>query len=311
MIRKTRAPAALSAAALAALALLATAHAEAKKPKAVPAIDLATPEGAVIAGRKTQCSAEDNVAVTYTFHGEAFSRVPGERDRKLFNVEGINVRQCLTVTDPVRGKGWRLVSRELLLYVDPTTGELLREWKNPWTGQTVKVLQTANDPVNQRPVFPVGADGKPAQWPGTINGDTWWHTITVPLFYQNPLGGDYQKYVGGFYHATEMFNFFGKVADLTDPRNPNPRIEVGWVRMADWLPWMEMSGRAGMIYMHAAGRKLDSYDQLPAVMRKAIETEYPEYRNPPPGDDRRENETSWTYFKKQFPAGKAPAPAPK
>lgn len=293
---------------LAACALLFAASAHAKTPKG--AIDLATPEGATLAGRKTQCSAVDNVPVTYTFHGEAFARVPGERDRKLFEVEGMNVRQCVTVVDPVRGTGWRLVSRELLLYIDPATGELLREWKNPWTGQTVKVLQTANDPVNQRPVFPIGADGKPNRWPGTISGDTWWHTITVPLFYQNPLGGDYQKYVGGFYHATEMFNFFGKVADLTDPRNTNPAIQVGWVRMADWLPWMEMSGRAGMIYMHAAGRKVDSYDQLPAVMRKAIETEYPEYRTPPPGDDRRENETSWTYFKKNFPAGKAPAPAP-
>jgi hypothetical protein len=266
--------------------------------KAKP-IDLGTPEGANLAARKIQCSANDNVPTIYYFHGEAFSRVPGERDRKLFDVEGYNVRQCVTVNDPVRGAGWRIISRELLLYVDPTTGELLREWKNPWTGQTVKVLQTANDPVNQRPVFAKAADGTPAKWPGTISGDTWWNTITVPLFYINPLGGEYQKNVGGYYHATEMFNFFGKVSELVDPKNVNPAIEVGWVRLADWLPWMEMSGRAGIIYIHAAGRKLDSYEQLPPVMRKAIETEYPEYRNPPPGDDSRENETSWTYFKKK------------
>lgn len=266
--------------------------------KAKP-IDLGTPEGANLAARKIQCSANDNVPTIYYFHGEAFSRVPGERDRKLFDVEGYNVRQCVTVNDPVRGAGWRLISRELLLYVDPTTGELLREWKNPWTGQTVKVLQTANDPVNQRPVFAKAADGTPAKWPGTISGDTWWNTITVPLFYINPLGGEYQKNVGGYYHATEMFNFFGKVSELVDPKNVNPAIEVGWVRLADWLPWMEMSGRAGIIYIHAAGRKLESYEQLPTVMRKAIETEYPEYRNPPPGDDSRENETSWTYFKKK------------
>lgn len=266
--------------------------------KAKP-IDLGTPEGANLAARKIQCSANDNVPTIYYFHGEAFSRVPGERDRKLFDVEGYNVRQCVTVNDPVRGAGWRLVSRELLLYVDPTTGELLREWKNPWTGQTVKVLQTANDPVNQRPVFPKAADGTPAKWPGTISGDTWWNTITVPLFYINPLGGEYQKNVGGYYHATEMFNFFGKVSELVDPKNVNPAIEVGWVRLADWLPWMEMSGRAGIIYIHAAGRKLDSYEQLPTVMRKAIETEYPEYRTPPSGGDSRENETSWTYFKKK------------
>ena len=289
----------LALAAVAAGALTAgapQAFAKAAKPKP---IDLNTPEGATLAGRRIQCGAVDNTPTIYYFHGEAYSRVPGERDRRLFDVEGYNIRQCVTVTDPARGTGWRLVSRELLLYVDPATGELLKDWKNPWTGQTVKVLQTANDPVNQRPVFPIGADGKPASWPGTISGNTWWNTITVPLFYINPLGGEYQKNVGGYYHATEMFNFFGNVDTLTDPRIPNPPIEVGWVRMADWLPWMEMSGRAGLIYIHAAGRTLESADQLSAVLKKALETDYPEYRAPPAGDDTRENDPSWTYFKKK------------
>ncbi len=297
------------AAALAALLATTAPVTEAKQKS--KAIDLSTASGAALAQRKIQCSAVDDVPVIYTFHGEAFARVPGERDRKLFDVEGMNVRRCVTVTDPQRGTGWRLVSRELLLYVDPATGQLLREWKNPWTGQTVKVLQTANDPVNQRPVFPAASDSRVPAWRGTISGDTWWDTITVPLFYSNPLAGPYQKQIGGFYHATEMFNFFGKVSELTDPGNPNPAVQVGWVRMADWLPWMEMSGRAGIIYMHAAGRKVDDYSQLPKVMRDAIEQEYPVYRNPPPGDDLRENETSWTYYKKQFPPPSAPQPERK
>lgn len=275
--------------------------------KASPRIDLSTPEGANHAARRVQCSDKDGEPTVYWFHGEGFARVPGEPDRKLFNVEGMNVRTCVTVDDPQRGKGWRLVSRELLLYTDPATGELLRTWRNPWTGKTVDVLQTANDPVNQRPVFPIGADGKPASWRGTIVGDTWWNTLTVPLFYRNPLGGDYQRYVGGAYHATEMFNFFGRLSDLTNPRIANPPVEVGWVRLASWLPWMEMGDRAGLIYIHAAGRKLERFEQLPPVILEAVETTYPEYRNPPPGDDDRPNETSWTYFKKKVPPETATA----
>ncbi len=266
-------------------------------------LDLSTPQGANQAARRTQCSDQDGAPTVYWFHGEGFSRVPGERDRRLFNVEGMNVRTCATVTDPVRGTGWRLVSRELLFYVDPKSGELLRDWNNPWTGQTVKVLQTANDPVNQRPVFALDKDGKPqAKWDATTVGDRWWNTLTVPLFYTNPLGGAYQKYVGGMYHATEMFNFFGSVDDMVNPKLKDPPIQVGWVRLANWLPWMEMGDRAGMIYIHAAGRKLERFDQLPPVMLREIETTYPEYKSPPPGDDARENETSWTYFKKKIPA---------
>lgn len=276
----------------------------ATKPRA-PAIDLNTPEGATLAARKMQCSTVDGEPSIYWFHGEGFSHAPGERDRKLFNVEGMNIRACATVTDPKRGTGWRLVSRELLFYTDPKTGELLKKWKNPWTGAELDVLQTANDPVNQRPMFPFGADGKPASWDATTVGNTWWQTITVPLFYTNPLAGDYQRYVGGAYHATEMFNFFGTVDDITDPKRHTAAITVGWVRLAAWLPWMEMGDRPGIIYVHAAGRKLDNFAQLPEILRKEIETNYPAWKSPPPLDDARPNETSWTYFKK-----KVPTPAP-
>ena len=279
--------------------------ASATKAKA-PGINLSTPEGANLAARKMQCSSVDGENSVYWFRGEAFSRVPGERDRKLFNVDGMNIRTCATVKDDKRGTGWRLVTRELLFYTDPKTGELLRKWVNPWSGAEVAVLHVANDPVNQRPVFPFGADGKPMTWDAITVGNNWWQTITVPLFYTNPLAGDYQKYVGGTYHATEMFNFFGTVDDLTDPKRHNAAIQVGWVRLASWLPWMEMGDRAGLMYIHAAGRKLDNFDQLPEPMRKEIDSNYPTWHSPPPVDDARPNETSWTYFKKKVPLAAPP-----
>lgn len=272
-------------------------------------IDLATPEGAIQAARKVQCSLIDGQQTIYWFNGEAFSRVPGEADRKLFNVEGMNIRTCVSKLDGKKGTGWRLLSREVLFYVDHKTGKLLRKWQNPWLNREVDVLQTANDPVNQRWQFPRDENGEPnpsAKFQAVVQGNNWWETITVPLFYNNPLGGAYQKYIGGTYHATEMFNFFGTMDDLTDPKKPNAAIKVGWVRLASWLPWMEMGDRAGMIYIHAAGRKIDGWEELPSVIKDEIATNYPEYRTPPPLDDARPNETSWTYFKKKIPP---PAPA--
>lgn len=278
---------------LACLALAGPAHAA--------KIDLGTPDGANLALRKIQCSVKDGVVSTFYWNGEAFARVQGERDRKLFRVEGMNIRQCATVVDPVRGKGWRLVSRELLLYLDPNTGEVLKKWANPWTGKTVDVVQTANDPVNQPVFYPVGRDGKPLVWPGAANGNAWWMTTTIPLLYENPLGGPYQKYVGGMYHATEMFNFLGDVDDLLNDRRDTAEVRVGWVRLASWLPWMEMGDRPGILYFHTAGRKLDRFEEMSQVMRDEIARNYPTYTSPPPVDDVRPNETSWTYFRKQVP----------
>jgi len=240
--------------------------------------------------------------VVYYWVGETFSRVAGEPDRKLFRFQGMNVRQCVTVTDPVRGVGFRQVSREVLYYEDPTTGQIIDEWKNPWSGDTVKVLHIANDPVNFRaPIFPQGADGKPYRSEVQTIGDQWWGTTTVPLFYRNPLAGDYQDYVGGTYHATEMFNFFGSVANLTSPGTTSASVSVAWARVSDWLPWMKMRGRAGVLYFNGAGVKLASYAEMPAGMRAAIEARNPSYKEPPPVDDARPNETSWSYFKKMLP----------
>ncbi|NDH92576.1 MAG: DUF1838 domain-containing protein, partial [Actinobacteria bacterium] len=64
----------------------------------------------------------------------ANSRAPGEKDRHLFNVIGINTRQCERHTHPTRGAGFRSVSREIMVYLDPTTGQIIDTWKNPWTG---------------------------------------------------------------------------------------------------------------------------------------------------------------------------------
>jgi hypothetical protein len=262
-------------------------------------LDMTTADGLSKVNRKFQCSLKDGKAVTFYWHGAAFGRVQGMADKVLFNVEGMNTRACATVNDPVRGPGYRLVSRELLLYRDPKTGEYLRTWDNPYTGQKVPVLHVANDPVNSRPQYATDREGKLTKFGGSVLDGQVWLTSTIPLFYVNPLAGEYQKNIGGYYHATEMFNFFAKEKDLLDGNKDQADVQVAWQRMSDWLPWMEMSGRQGLFYVSTAGRMLRKFDDIPQAMRDEIKLNYPEYVTPPPLDDARPNETSWTYFKKK------------
>ena len=85
---------------------------------------------------------------------------------------------------------------------------------------------------------------------------------------------------------------------IRDSNKDTAKVGIGWERISYWLPWMKMSGRDGIVYFHTFGKKLDSYDELPDSIKKEIETNYPKYNKPPPTDDDRRNETSWTYFKK-------------
>lgn len=260
-------------------------------------LDLNNSADALQMFRKIQCSTVDGQPVFYHWSGRVYSRVEGEPDRHLWNIEGMNVRQCATVNDPERGRGTRMVSRELMFYLDPATGEIVDTWKNPWTGAENRVFHVANDPVNQPPIFESGRDGRGYRLPLRVeDGRVFWN-IEVPLFYANPLGGDFQTYAGNHYHAMEIFNFIASERDLRDPRTREVNAAVSWVRIAPWLPFMEMGSRPGLMVFNATGQKV-AYEALPAVVRARLERDYPAYRTPPPIDDARPNATTWTEFRR-------------
>ena len=82
--------------------------------------------------RKSTCGSLLDEKVRFgIFEGRAYSRVPGEKDRHIFNVLGVNTRQCGLVSDAERGEGFRSVSREVMLYLHPETNEILDTWENP------------------------------------------------------------------------------------------------------------------------------------------------------------------------------------
>jgi len=256
--------------------------------------------------RKMYCgTVEDGVVRHGTWEGRAFSRVQGEKDRHLFNVIGINTRQCATVEDPENGEGFRSVSREVMFYLDPETNEIIDSWSNPFTGDTVEVVHVASDPVNMHsPAFAVGRDGKPLKIEFQQSGDVLVSRAEVPLFYTNPLAGDYQKYVGGAYHAMEIFNNFYDADEMLNSDSIT-MPHLAWTRVSQWLPWMEMGSRPGVMIVNATGFSTFQLDDLPDTLIVDLKERYPIYLTPPPLDDNRPNETSWTVFKSHIEAKKA------
>ena len=265
-------------------------------------LDPNKPDDAIEISKRTQCGEKDGQPAVYHWSGRIYSRVEGERDRLLFAGEGMNIRQCVAVNDPQRGKGYRQVSREVMLFLDPKTGEVLRDWRNPWTGETVKVMHIANDPVNGRPTFATGPDGKPFTLGAHRPGDWLQMPLEVPLFYFNVLGGNYQDYVGNEYHAMEIFDFSARADELLDTKYPTAYPSVSWVRISNWMPWMKMGSRQGLIVFNAMGGKVRSYDDLPPVLKNEIAANYPAFTEAPPLDDARPNATTWTVFKEKVDA---------
>ena len=67
--------------------------------------------------------------------------------------------------------------------------------------------------------------------------------------------------------------------------------------LADWLPWMKMGDRVGLMFTSTVGGRLTSIEQLPEPLLSELKNNYPEYMTPPPLDDSRPNRTSWMAVK--------------
>jgi len=267
-------------------------------------LDPANAEDALKIMQKSICSLDQGKPVIYWWKGAKFSRVEGERDRELFKLQDMNVRQCMNISDPQRGSGFRSVSREITIHLKSATGKVADRWTNPWTGEDLEVIHVANDPVNMRaPMFARNAEGKPIEAKFTVMNGRAFHTGNAPLFYKNPLGGEFQERVGGTYQAMEMGTDFFYADDLFDSTRAAPRHHaISWSRISNWLPWMKMGGRNGVTYTATVGGRVSSIDHLPEPLLSTLRARYPLYAAPPPLDDKRANETSWTVFKEHIDA---------
>jgi hypothetical protein len=104
----------------------------------------------------------------------------------------------------------------------------------------------------------------------------------------------------------EALNSYVYTDDLLDGAKAKlEKYTLSWARFSQWLPWMKMGGRTGMMIFTTVGGRVDSFAALPDSIRTEIEANYPLYKEPPPLDDARPNETSWTYFKKIIDAQRA------
>ena len=261
-------------------------------------LNLKNPVDALKAARKIQASLKDGENCIYYWEGSVYSRIAQERDKLLFTYVGMNIRA--TKRDTFKGQeGYRQVSREILLYKDPKTGKVIDTWTNPWTNVPVGVVHIVNDPVNSRGVLTSDMIGTPFS---VVDGRAFWN-IEVPLLYPNAMQGDaYKDYVGTkqkMYQAIEMFNFSVDEKELCNGKKDRAdNVNISWARVCQWAPWMQMGDKEGWLVYNGQGKKLVNYALLPSELRDFIAKEHPEFTSAPPLDDKRPNETSWTYFKK-------------
>eukprot|EP00741_Cyanophora_paradoxa_P008308 tig00001292_g8037.t1 len=240
----------------------------------------------------------------YYFRGTCSSLKEGEPSRLLFKIEGYNIARFVKIDG-----GYRMLTREILLFRDPVKDETLDEWTNPWTGERTRVLFIANDPVNID-FLEQGQHG-PFALPHMVIDSHLHLSATIFLHYPSPLTrAQYpRESQSDIYQAGELFNFIVKKEHLAAPTD-SVSAQISWSRISPFMPWMMCGSMAGQLVFHCSGAKLEGgYAGLPARLRAEVSRGFPHFQTAPT-EYVTPNETSWTYFRRHRSPSPGPAPSP-
>ncbi|OKH49362.1 hypothetical protein NIES2101_21060 [Calothrix sp. HK-06] len=231
-----------------------------------------------------------------------------EQPVHLFNFLGVDISRC--VQDKATGC-WTLVSRKITLYLDPQTDSVLKNWQNPWSGETRNVLHRSYD--YQEWAIPPQIQADIAPEVCAISLDFNWKKPN-PLA-TNPKFADYspEKYI----QSADSYKYLFPTRLLTEnflKPEDSGTVSLSYYRMGPWEPWMKMKGKPGFLVLNYTGVKLDSYNALDPRLKTLIEERMPLYKEAPVGRLQRSIATSWTRFEEQFDACQRgeefPLPAP-
>jgi hypothetical protein len=233
------------------------------------------------------------------FPGEVWGWVPGEGNRLLFKSYGIGASHVERVDN-----GWRFYHREIMYYLDPQSGEILTDWVNPYTGKRVEVMHIINDPVNR--FYSLSGGRFSAPFPYTVHDDDLVFRISVFSFRDSVMPrAEYPLHsANNKYQAAELWTMNGRLSEVNNPDVTSASCVTSWARVGQWLPFMEMGNRPGIMVYHSDSYKLlRGAAEIPAYIRNYTEKHHPQYlESPKIWQGLEENESQLTESKKEIDA---------
>jgi len=104
------------------------------------------------------------------------------------------------------------------------------------------------------------------------------------------------------YQAAELWAMNGRVSEVMNPEITSASCVTSWSRVGQWLPFMEMGNRPGIMVYHSDSYKLlGGLDDIPADIRAYTEKNHPEYlESPKQWQSLKLNESQLTESKKEI-----------
>lgn len=217
---------------------------------------------------------------------------PGEAVRDLVGFTMLSTARLLPHES---GTGYRKILREIGLYTDLKSGEILEEWTNPYLNETVKVVPITNDPFNHTitefypdpPSYGGINRAAPPKRPLLLNwtrrGDTLNLFSHINLFYPSSLPPAKwpRENANPFNQVTETFLYQIPWADMQDRRKTSVEYEGTWMRTTPWLPWMLMGPTPGHAQYATFMGSVNDIDRVDRRTLDYVEKHHPKYLKAP------------------------------
>ncbi|MEO7386325.1 MAG: DUF1838 family protein [Gammaproteobacteria bacterium] len=220
-----------------------------------PYLDLRTGKGNQLAFARMQGDLDFGKPKRGWYKGYVSAVRPDKKLEDLFGFEGFGAVKLEKMPDG----SIRRILREVGLYTDLKSGDVLEEWYNPYIDERVRVVPVANDPFNyvieenfpEPPKFGGLNTEKPPRVPFILpwqqRGGRLDMEIHIHLLYPNALKPEEwpRESSGKFVRVSEFFAHHVSAADMQNPKLTKLPMHGVWNRVTPWLPWMLMGQAAG------------------------------------------------------------------
>ena len=247
---------------------------------------------------KLSNSLKDGDWVHGWYSGLVFRMFPNQTPDALFGLEGFGPGYTVHQDNGSYASYWK----EVGFYKDLKTNQIIETWKNPYTGETNRVMHIHNrmvkgffgprfyssapvgDPTGRRDFkFPNYRASDDPNNPFVLNWQTIGNQTSVWLDFRGEVPNllDPKVWVkessGARLPVCEMFEYAVDADKLRDPSLDRVEHSGSWIRLAPWLPWMMMGQSEGRLFYRCTTRSLADLSQLPPNISAYAEKNYAEY----------------------------------
>lgn len=218
-------------------------------------------------------------AVCYTwFSGHLWGVTPDRTPAPLVSVEGLAKNVWRVSEDNVMSQQ----NFDLGFFGDVESGDILDEFVNPFTGETVAPYHYLYGGGTSRYTeggIQSGENTTPIEPRWIVSGDQVWVDETMHASIPNPFDPVLwpRESSGDQFRFGSTSTYVANAAHLLDPSRSAVPYQLSWNSLTSWEPWLLMGDAPGYVMWRATGRKLTDLSEAPARIREYAERTVPGY----------------------------------